>query len=168
MKSKIKIISVVVCGIVILSCCIFYKWYVSQAIYDIRTSYAEAESCSVRVMDAPPEGYFVYYYDGDDLAEMKVLEVAWQLSNITNERKDADNFWTSYRDTDGRYLDVMEKYTEDSIVPGYENKRIIPPGERADFIEYVLVPKESHEIRVRPGCKASQTGGDGESFVITF
>lgn len=170
MRSKVKVISAVACVVVILSCYIFYKWYVSQAIYDISTSYPEAESCSARVMDAVPEGYFSYYYDDDDLAEMKVVEVTWRLCNNTNERKEADNFWASYRDTDGRYLDVMEEDTEDLIVLRYENKRVIPPGEQTDFIEYVLVPKESHEMNVRLGSAVSRTGGvrEPEPFVITF
>lgn len=167
MRGKVKVISAVACVAVIFLCCIFYKQYVSEAIYGISTPYSEAESCSARVLDAVPEGYFSYYYDDDDLAEMKVVEVTWRLCNNTNERKQASRFWASYNGTDGRYLNVLEEDTEDLIVPVYDNKRVIPPGEQTDFIEYVLVPKESHEMKVRPESTASQTGGEA-SFVITF
>lgn len=168
MSSKVKISSVVVCVLVILICYISYTGYVSQAIYGIETGYPEAEGCSARLVDAAPEGYYLYYYDEVDLTDMEVVEVTWQLANITNEWIYADYFWANYYDANGYYLDVMEKEDEDSLIPSYENEVIIPSGEQVDYTEYVLVPEGTRSIEATPGYTTSRTGDERASFEITF
>lgn len=170
MSSKVKIGSVVVCVLVILICCISYTVYVSQAIYRIETVYPEVEGSSARIVDAAPEGYYARYYDGEDLTDMEVVEVTWQLSNITNEWIYADHFWAYYYDAKGHYLDVMKKEEEeeDLLIPSYNNEKIIPSGEQVDYKEYVLVPEGTRSIEATPGHTTSRTGEEKESFVITF
>lgn len=167
--NKTKLVPVIACVSAVLVCLIYYTKYVSQAIYDVRVYYPQVENCSAKKVDAAPEEYFVYYYgDYEDLAEMEVVKVTWQLSNITNGRIDADDFWASYYGTDGSYLYVMEKDDEGLAVSDYENRKIIPPGKQAVYTEYVLVPEGSHEMEAKPGYTAIQTGGVRKSFTIAF
>lgn len=168
MNSKVKIGSVVGCVLVILICYFGYTGYVSQAIYSIETGYPEVEDCSARLVDAVPEGYHVDYYEEADLADMEVVEVTWQLTNITNEWIYADHFWANYRDANGYYLNEMEKEEENLLIPSYENEKIIPPGEKAAYTEYVLVAEGTRTLEVQPGYTARQTGAEREYFTITF
>lgn len=168
MSSKVKIGSVVVCVLVILICCIGYTGYVSRTIYRIRTNYPEVEGCSARMVDAAPEGYFVYYYEEEELTDMEVVEVTWQLTNITNEWIYADYFWASYYGADGRYLSAMRKEDEDLLIPSYENEVIIPAGEQVNYTEYVLVPEGMRSMEAEPGYTAGQSGDATQTFMITF
>lgn len=168
MSGKVKIGSVVVCALVILICFIYYTGYVSQAIYRIKKDYPEARGCSARMVDAAPEGYFVYYYEEEELTDMEVVEVTWQLANITNEWIRADYFWASYYGADGSYLSAMEKEEEDLLVPNYENEVIIPAGEQVDYTEYVLVPEGMRSMEATPGYTAGQSGDAKETFTLTF
>lgn len=168
MSSKVKVGSVVACVLVVVICFVYYTGYVSQAIYSIETGYPEAEGCSARLVDAAPEGYYDYYYEEEELADMEVVEVTWRLSNITNGWIYANYFWASYYDADGYYLSAMEKENEDLLIPNYENKVIIPAGEQVDYTEYVLVPKGTRSLEATPGYSGTQTGDARESFAITF
>lgn len=166
---KVKVISVMICVFVMVVCGICYTGYVSRTIFDIEISYPEVEGCSARMADEVPEGYFVYYYgDEEDLADMEAVEVTWQLSNIINDWIYVDHFWADYRGTDGSYLYAMEKEEEELAIPGYENKRIIPPGEQVNYTEYVLVPEGTREMEAKPGYGAAQTRDGRESFTISF
>lgn len=169
MSGKIKIGSVVACSMVVVFCIIGYSVYVSEAIYDTRVHYPEVEGCSARVLEEMPEGYHIRRYEeGEESSWRDVVEVTWQLSNITNESAQVDYFWANYDSEDDHYLDVMEKNEEDLAIAGYENRRVLPPGERTNYTEYVLVPKGSHVILATPGYTATQPDGGQETFTLEF
>lgn len=162
--NKIKIGSVIACVSVILICVVYYSRYVSETIYDLRTGYPTAESCSARKVDGMPEGYYFRNYDDNDPDKMEVVEITWLLSNITNEQINVNNFWASYDSEDRSYLGVAVIEEEDLAIRNYENERVIPPGEQVIYTDYVLVPAECHEIEAG----ALQTDGDKETFTVTF
>lgn len=164
--NKMKFGSVIACVIVILLCAVYYSWYVSQAIYDVRTLYPKAEGCSAEKISEMPEGYFFRYYgDYEDLGELEVVEVTWLLSNITNEQIEVDDFWSDYDSMDGSRVYVLEK--EDLAIRDYENKKIIPPGEQTVYTEYVIVAAGSHEINAVSRQGISQRDGE-QTFTLTF
>lgn len=166
MKNKWKIVSVIACLMVIILCFIYYTGYVSDAVYYVRAFYPEAENCGARIIDSLPEGYSADDMDDDKLSEMDVVEITWRLSNIANECIEADNFWATYSTADGERLYAMEKDVEDSLIPAYENKKIIPPGKQVDYTAYVPVPQGTHEMVIR--YTAMQRDDGMEEITVTF
>lgn len=169
MSIRMKIGSVIACGMVMLICYVCYTGYARRAVYDIREYYPEYEGCSARMIEEMPEGYAVNYYSGnpEELFQMGVVEVTWQLSNGTNERMDVDVFYVYYDTMDGRDLYVMEK-EESPVISVYENEAIIPAGKQVEYKEYLLVPRGCHEIMVESSCFSSQEDGGRDSFTLSF
>ena len=160
---KVKIISGVLCAVVVLVCLISYLSYERDLHYVFYSScdYAMIEGYEADILEKIPEGYLLPDYETVDMENVKVVEITYDLTNQVN---DTGWFWEYlcyyYGDDDGRIirLDEDENYWG---VRNYGNCDILPPGEHVIYKEYVVVPKDMKQIKAR-------RAGSSEKIVINL
>ncbi len=106
------------------------------------------EDYSAAVVEAPPEGYYVYEYgyaeDWREWDDMEVVEVTWRFANPGDETMNVDAVFTWYEDSaEYEPLYLLEK-DEGSVI--YGDWRILPYAEHVVLKEYVLVPAGMREM----------------------
>lgn len=148
MNNKVKIISVVLCVVIIAGCYAGYSVAVSQAIYDITRS----DNCSLidsywpevlwTIPASEASDYGVYSWEND----LQLVEITYELYNPVNDRITIPGNLFYYYGEDGSWLTTYDAVGNYSDISGYDNCRILPPGERILFWEYVLVPEGMKEI----------------------
>lgn len=143
MNSKVKIVSVVLCVAVIVACYVGYSTAVSFASFDICEvdNSSLIESYWTEVLGTIPASkaadYGAYGWEND----LQVIEIDYELYNPFNDRITIPGNLCYYYGDDGRWLttyDATEDYLE---ISGYDNCKMLPPGENMGFREYVLVPE---------------------------
>lgn len=146
MRKKVKVLSVVLCVVVVIVCLVSYSGTVSELHYDI----CKPSSCSLisaygaKVLDAVPEGYQISSYDSMD--GMEIVEIVYELSNPVNDKI---SFWGNfcyYYGENDEWISILDMDLDYSDISQYENCKILPPGESLFYKEYVLVPKGMKKI----------------------
>lgn len=149
MRNKVKTLSVVLCVVVVLVCLISYSGAVSELYYDI----CNPSSCSIisgyetKVLETVPAGYQVSEYEpvyGMD--DVKIVEITYELFNPVNDKIVFGSDLCYYYGENDEWISVVDMNLDYSDISQSENCKILPPGERVFFKDYVLVPKGMKEI----------------------
>lgn len=152
MMNKVKIISVVLCVVVIIGCYFGYSVSLSQMYFDV----CSPSSCSL-ISDYETEvlwtisadeayEYGVYYTEGD----LEAVEITYELYNPLNDRITIAGNLCYYFGEGDEWLTAFDSVASMGDISEYDNCKILPPGERMIFKEYVLVPEEMEEIYAQP------------------
>lgn len=148
MNSKVKIVSVALCVVVLTGCYVGYSTALSYAYFDI----CRANNCSLissywtqelwTIPASQAADYGAYGWEND----LQVIQIDYELYNPFNDRITIPGNLCYYYGEDGRWLTTYDTIDSDSIISGYDNCKMLPPGESMGFREYVLVPEGTKEI----------------------
>lgn len=159
---RTKIISCVICAVVVLVCLIFYAGYVSQMYYDVCTpyEYSPIAGYETRILEEVPEGYEYHISGYTAMDEMNVVEITYELTGVVNEPMMILGDLCHYYGERGEWIDVLEKDEDYWGEASCDTCNIVPPGEHVFFKEYVLVPRGMKRL------SAQRTMGENEEILI--
>ncbi len=154
MKIGIKVVfGMIMWSMTVILCFQFYTVSTDRTYYEYNSSeynrmeYMIIEDCQARIVDMP-EGYCVYSEDNeivDDLDGMKVVEFTCYMINTMSDIIRMEHIVGEYYGNGKEALQVMSMDRDKMYLEGSDRK-ILPPGERVVFRNYVVVPEEINEM----------------------
>jgi len=154
MKIGIKVVfGMIMWSMAVVMCFQFYSASTGRTYYKYnsgeynRMEYIIIEDCQAREVDMP-EGYCVYSEEGEivgDLEGMKVVEFTCHMTNTMSDIVRMEHIVGEYYGNGKEALQVMSMDRDKMYLEGSDRK-ILPPGERVVFRNYVAVPEEINEM----------------------
>lgn len=154
MKIGTKVVfCMIMWSVAVIMCFRFYSVSTGQTYYEYnsgeynRMEYIIIEDCQARIVDMP-EGYCVYSEDNeivDNPDGMKVVEFTCYMTNTMSDIIRMEHIVGEYYGNGKEALQVMSMDRDKMYLEGYDRK-ILPPGERVFFRNYVVVPEELNEM----------------------